>query len=314
MEKNNRGQTPLHIAAECGSLYQIPGEFLTGDTLRTRTGPPHAPDGVYATGSGYMAKTETVLHIAVRCGHADQIPKEFLTPEFLRLEASGYRLTLLHDLAYANRLDLVPDAYANSEIWNLRDYIGRTPRDLIQEKVERQAYVDDVRSEPATEKQKEKLRWFGCTWDEGITKGQASDALDTCARQFPDRDAEYYSRPATEEQKAKLRAFRKNPDDNRWDGPLTYGEAKDLIREIELEKQREELDYVCSEEGQIAEMTEIINHCGVSPRPVTNAEITEAWQLAVSRQADKSFIPSDYSIVDSLSELFPDLMPLKERY
>lgn len=242
LARNAAGKTPLHIAAECGSLDQVPSEFLTSDKLTVRTGPPHAPDGVYETGSGYMARTETVLHIAVRYGHADQIPKEFLTPEFLRLEASGYRLTLLHDLAYANRLDLVPEAYANSEIWNLQDYIGRTPRELIQEKVERETYVDAARSELATEKQKEKLRWFGCTWGEGITKGQASDALNACARQFPDRNAVYYSRPATEEQKATLRKFRKNPDDNRRDGPLTYGEAKDLIRDCEREAQRKYLD------------------------------------------------------------------------
>jgi hypothetical protein len=145
----------------------------------------------------------------VRCGHADQIPGQFLTPEFLSIEASGYRLTLLHDLAYANRLDLVPEIYANSEMWNLRDYIGRTPRDLIQENAARVAYVDTARSEPATGKQKEKLRWFGCAWDEGITKGQASDALDACAKQFPDKNADYYSRPATDEQKETLRSYRK---------------------------------------------------------------------------------------------------------
>ena len=74
------------------------------------------------------------------------------------------------------------------------------------------------------------------------------------------------------------------------------------------------MDYANSEEGQIAEMTEFINHCGVSPRRVTKAEITEAWKLVVSRRADKSYIPGDYAIVDALAELFPDLMPLKERY
>ena len=43
---------------------------------------------------------------------------------------------------------------------------------------------------PATEHQKEKLRFFGCTWDEGITARQASDALEECARQFPSKQIE----------------------------------------------------------------------------------------------------------------------------
>lgn len=48
---------------------------------------------------------------------------------------------------------------------------------------------DDWRNKLATEQQMEKLRFFGCTWDEGITARQASDALEECARQFPDEEA-----------------------------------------------------------------------------------------------------------------------------
>jgi hypothetical protein len=96
------------------------------------------------------------------------------------------------------------------------------------------------RNDPATEKQKEKLRFFGCTWDEGITKGQAHDAIDECVRQFPERDREYYNRPATEDQLAKLRAYLapdgEEPEDYAEDGsPLTYGQAKELISECEFE-------------------------------------------------------------------------------
>lgn len=58
----------------------------------------------------------------------------------------------------------------------------------------------DWRNEPATEKQKEQLHFFGCTWDEGITAGQASDALEECAKQFPDVEAAYQTRLATPEQ------------------------------------------------------------------------------------------------------------------
>ena len=240
MARNNSfsRETPLHLAAKYGHLDKVPREFLTRETLTAST---EYEKKESCTGST-PPRTETPLHVAARCGHADQIPKEFLTPEFLSIEASGYRTTVLHDLAYSKRLDLVPDIYANSEMWNLIDSTGRTPREALEGTIQRETYVAAVRDEPATEKQKEKLRWFGCSWDEGITKGQASDALDACASQFPDRDAEYYSRPATEDQKAKLRSFRKNPDDNRRDGPLTYGEAKDLIADCEREAQRKHLD------------------------------------------------------------------------
>jgi len=51
--------------------------------------------------------------------------------------------------------------------------------------------------QPATEKQKEKLRFFGCTWDDGITAGQASDALKECAKLFPDFEAAYQNLPTT---------------------------------------------------------------------------------------------------------------------
>jgi hypothetical protein len=48
---------------------------------------------------------------------------------------------------------------------------------------------DDWRNELASEQQKEKLRFFGCTWDDGITTGQAEDALAECGIQFPDAEA-----------------------------------------------------------------------------------------------------------------------------
>lgn len=83
----------------------------------------------------------------------------------------------------------------------------------------------DWRNEPTTETQKEKLRFFGCTWDEGITAGQASDALEECARQFPDAEAAYHkSQPATEEQKDKLHFFGCT-----WTGDITVGHASDAL-------------------------------------------------------------------------------------
>ena len=92
---------------------------------------------------------------------------------------------------------------------------------------------------PATEKQKGKLRWFGCTWDEGITKGQASDAIRECVWRFPEKDKAYYSRPATEEQLEILRPYFKKykdcPEDFADGEFLTYGEAKQLIEDYSLQ-------------------------------------------------------------------------------
>jgi hypothetical protein len=100
------------------------------------------------------------------------------------------------------------------------------------------AYVTRVRAEPATEKQKEKLRYFGYTFDENISKGQASDALDKCVGDFPEVNQAYYNRPATEEQLAKLPPHFKAERAK----PLSYGSAKDLIleREVEGQNKREE--------------------------------------------------------------------------
>jgi hypothetical protein len=114
-------------------------------------------------------------------------------------------------------------------------------KSLRQQKKKWQAHVARVRSEPATEKQKEKLRWFGCVLDKGMTKGQASDAIDKCVKDFPEKDWAYYNRPATEEQLAKLRSRKKT---------LTYRQAKDLIWERDIKKRHrdraaeiEKMDY-----------------------------------------------------------------------
>jgi hypothetical protein len=121
-----------------------------------------------------------------------------------------------------------------------------------------ETYVAQVRIEPATEKQKAKLRWFGYGFDEKISKGEACDALDKCARDFPDQDRAYYNRAATSEQLAKLHEINHHPDclpDQPFydfdDGePLSYGKAKDLIqewewlrRQKERETEKEELDF-----------------------------------------------------------------------
>jgi hypothetical protein len=83
---------------------------------------------------------------------------------------------------------------------------------------------DEWRNDPATDRQKEKLHFFGCTWDGGITKGQATDALKQCVQQFPQRESEWQNRPAAADQIEKLREAGVEAPPG-----LTYGGAKDLL-------------------------------------------------------------------------------------
>jgi hypothetical protein len=262
LEQNNAGETPLHVAARHGHLDQVPLQFLTKETLTCRRA-----SGTYLTGSGKVAQTETVLHVAARYRHTDQIPKEFLMPEYLMLVASGYETTLLEDIAQSEQLDLIPDINTNGEIWQLRNSSGRTLKDILAAKKEREAYVAEVRSEPITEKQKAKLLWFGYLVRDGMTKGEASDAIDECIRQNPEKEREYYDRPATEEQMAQLREAAKADKDlaemfeemDEEGSALTYGEAKDLIRDSEKDAQRREIDRFTNppDESQVSQLEEL---------------------------------------------------------
>jgi uncharacterized Zn finger protein (UPF0148 family) len=232
MDKNSDGNTALHIAAANGTLNQVPRQFFTKETLAVS-------NGTWITGSGYQAQGNTVLHTAAISGHFDQIPKEFMTLEFLKIEATGYRHTVLQYLLMGNSLNVIPGIYTNSTLLDYKNSRGWTLRQEIESKRASEDYVARVRSEPATEKQKEKLRWFGCTFGEGMTKGQASDALDKCVKDFPEREQAYYSRPATEEQMTKLRSYYgKNLDE--VDGPFTYGKVKDLIWQRDIEKRHDD--------------------------------------------------------------------------
>jgi hypothetical protein len=261
-EQNKAGETPLHVAARHGHLDQVPLQFLTRETLTCRRA-----GGTYLTGSGKEAQTETVLHVAARYRHTDQIPKEFLMPEYLMLVASGYETTLLEDIAQSEQLDLIPDINTNTEIWGLKNSHGQTLNDILAAKKEREAYVAEVRSEPITEKQKTKLLWFGYPVRDGMTKGEASDAIDECIRQNPQKEREYYERPATEEQRAQLREYAK-ADKNLAEtlkemdeegSTLTYGEAKDLVRDIERDAEEREMDRFSNppDESQIRQLKEL---------------------------------------------------------
>ena len=302
--KNRAGETPLHVAAKCGHLDQVPPQFLTKDTMTMTSG-----IDVYLTGSGYQARTETVLHAAASNNHADQIPKEFLTPEFLLIEATGHRQTVLEHIVSCKRLDLLPGDPAGSELWNVKNADGQTARAILQILLQREAqlkegqadraaYVERVRSEPATEKQKEKLCYFGYSVKSGMTKGEASDAIDDCIRLHPEKDREYYDRPATEQQMAQLRESAKADKDlaemfeelDEEGSALTYGQAKDLIRDSERDAQQRENDRFSNppDESQLEEFGfKLDTHL---KDIITSADLDEILSLkgAPPRQVDLS--------------------------
>lgn len=299
MDRNREGNTPLHIAARNGTLNQVPRQFFTKETLTIS-------NGTWITGSGYQAHGDTVLHAAAISGHFDQIPKEFMTLEFLKIEATGYRLTVLQYLLMSNSLDVIPNIFTNSALLDYRNSRGWTLRQEIETKRESEAYVARVRCEPATDKQKEKLRWFGCTFDEGLTKGQASDALDKCVRDFPEREQAYYSRPATEEQMTKLRShYGKNLDE--VDEPFTYGKVKDLIWERDMEKRHsdrvaeiEEMDYEFTILGFLRWREERYRHLTYS-RVKKAAKALDKINPGWTKGGD-----SDTLLLQKVTELFPE--------
>ena len=263
-QKNDSGDTPLHVAAKFGMIRNIPGCFLNAGLFAGRNDDGEAPLHIAAR-CGYMYQVPTVfltmenlmiwdncgetpLHVAARCGEMCRIPKKLLTPDLLILPTRNSRAnTTFHLLASLNRLDVVPECAIAPEMWNLRNGDGLSPRDVLlsaRQRFEQANRGHPWQGVPATEAQKAKLAYFSCIWDEGITKKQASDALDECARQFPIENEEYYNRPAVEKQltylRPRLQADGEEPDDYADEGKkLTYRQAKELIREFELEERRE---------------------------------------------------------------------------
>jgi ankyrin repeat protein len=242
MAKDYRGETPLHFAAKHGYFNQVPPEFFTRETLKACDDAGNTP-----------------LHTAACYGHADQIPTNLLTAEFLSIPTKIRYAgefhdgdTLLHVLAAKQQLGIIPKEHITLKMWDWKNYYGQTPHEVSEAATRNDAW----RNDPATEKQKEKLRYFGCTWNAGITKGQASNAIEECVMKFPQVEADYYNRPATPEQLAKLslclRSEGTTPDDYAAPGKLiTYGEAKDLILEHELderaEREQKEFDELAAE-------------------------------------------------------------------
>src|ERR1039458_7307776 len=77
-----------------------------------------------------------------------------------------------------NEIGLLHEIFHNGQWVTIRDFLG-----------EKKNPNPDWQIMLATDEQKGKLRFFGCTWDDGITAGQATDTLTACAKLFPDREA-----------------------------------------------------------------------------------------------------------------------------
>lgn len=173
MERNAGGDTPLHIAARNGYLHQVPSQFFTRETLTVSD-----------------VSGETPLHIAARCGQFCRIPKRLLMPDLVSLPTNNrVANTVLHLLAEANRLHQIPPNSITPELWNCPNGDGLSPRDAFEKACELLKAKDrseSWRSKPLTEKQANRLSYFGCTWDPGVTRGQASDAIAECVKAFPD--------------------------------------------------------------------------------------------------------------------------------
>jgi hypothetical protein len=92
---------------------------------------------------------------------------------------------------------------------------------------------DDCRMDPASEMQKDKLFFFGCTWDEGITYGQACDALAECAARFPATEVACRDRPATEAQWATLLSLGIEVVNTKCS---TYGQAEQMISDLQTRR------------------------------------------------------------------------------
>lgn len=297
--KNNSNRTPIHRAARNGFLDKVPKEFLTRETM---TASAEYENKKSKTGST-PPRHETPLHTAALQGHADQIPKEFLTLEFLSIEATGYRKTVLECLFMNDSLGVIPGIYSNSKMLDYKNSRGWTLRQSIECKEQSDAAVARVRNEPATEPQKEKLHFFGCTFGKKITKGQASDALDKCVRDFPEKDWAYYNRPATEEQLVKLRSRNKT---------LTYRQAKDLIWEREIKKRHRDRVSEIEENAHQLVIMEFLRSWADYYRHLTYSRVKIA-----ARALDKinpgwtksSSSNCENLLLQKVSQLYPQIRP-----
>ncbi|HUA68223.1 MAG TPA: HEAT repeat domain-containing protein, partial [Candidatus Saccharimonadales bacterium] len=148
----------------------------------------------------------------------------------------------------------------------------------------------DWRNHPATEPQKEKLRFFGCTWDEGIMAGQASDALEECAQMFPEAEVTYQKNlPATERQKDQLRFFGCT-----WNGEITVAQADDALTECAKEfpgKQKEAERWFKQLDDRNEKQSKLKNDGTQNVNPQQN--IGDRFQEVTIQEADETSIPAE---------------------
>ena len=245
-------------------------------------------------------------------------------------DCSPLLITVPRNNAYIERL-----LAREVKLWNQVEQW--TARLMQQQKSESEVQREDPesRNQPATDEQKVRLKWFGCTWGEGITKvlagrlirflgcgctwgegitkGQASDAIEECIRLFPEKNQEYYERPASEDQVKIIQELMKGFGGNYCgteDGePLTYGLAEKAIRNLEIDATMGEAclqaELAMSEEDEWL----VFNwHYGDLPlsREVTRDEFANAWALAFSRRKNKSEGPTDAEVLAAMRELVID--------
>lgn len=160
------------------------------------------------------------------------------------------------------------------------------------------------RNDPATEKQKAKLAFFGCTWDEGITKGKASDALTRCAELFPEKEQAWYDRPATQEQIQELEDYGEEIE-----AGMTYGAAKERLEEC-AEGESPYLDAISEDNAEFEAnrhrriLEEFLNDgwWNIYYRPATLEEAKAAVDYL--NQTKPGWKEAD--IVDAMQTLFSD--------
>jgi len=150
---------------------------------------------------------------------------------------------------------------------------------------------------------------------DGKAKGEASDALDECVKKYPLADRAYYGRPATKEQVAKIKKINASCapnepilydfEEEEPDEPLTYGEAKEIIRDWEREKEKA---YFDSDESKIEDMTIAINAFSDFARKVTRKQVAEAWAIVKPSNAVSPLPPKQIEIENTLELLYPNLV------
>jgi hypothetical protein len=203
-------------------------------------------DGACADRVGFQRRPNGVREIRTGVHHDDQTAvSDDLEPKLISPQATDPHVTnskmASKGLSSATRID------------SLRNRIQVVPSIKVKSKVEMEDSISKWRAEPATEKQKDKLLFFGCTWDEGITKGQAHDAIDSCVKMFPEKEKEYQNRPATEAQieeiQVYLEAYGETLEEYVESGQtLTYQQANQMIKDWqqdeEATRQLEEMEAI----------------------------------------------------------------------